>query len=76
MPTKPTIIELDMGKLEDILRRVEAKDLHEDDYETIRTVIESYVDLTEAVGDKNTTISRLRKMLFGAQDREDRGRDR
>lgn len=43
-----------------------AKDLHADDYETIRAVIESYVGLTSLVGDKNTTIQRLRKMLFGA----------
>jgi transposase len=66
MPTKPTIIELDMNKLEEILRRVEARDLQSDDYETIRTVIESYVGLYFAVGDKNTSIQRLRKMLFGA----------
>lgn len=67
MPTKPTIIELDMDKLEEILRRVEAQNLQADDYETIRTVIESYVGLYFAVGDKNTTIQRLRKMLFGAK---------
>ena len=56
-----------MDKLDEILRRVEAQDLHADDYETIRTVIESYVGLFYAVGDKNTTIQRLRKMLFGAR---------
>jgi transposase len=66
MLTKPTIIELDIDKLEEILRRVEAKELHADDYETISTVIESYVGLFSLVGDKNTTIARLRKMLFGA----------
>ena len=65
MPTKPTIIELDMNKLDDILRRVEAKELRAEDYETIHTVIESYVGLYFAVGDKNTTIRRLRQMLFG-----------
>jgi transposase len=67
MPTKPTIIELDMDKLDEILRRVEAKELRGDDYETIRTVIESYVGLFYAVGDKNTSIQRLRKMLFGVR---------
>jgi transposase len=66
MPTKPTIIEMDTDKLEEILRRVEAKELHADDYEMIGTVIESYVGLFSLVGDKNTTIARLRKMLFGA----------
>ena len=64
---KATIVELDMDNLEEILRRVEAKELHADDYEKIRAVIESYVYLTHAVGDKNTTIRRLRQMLFGAK---------
>ena len=67
MPSRPTVIELDMDKLDEILRRVEAKELRADDYETIRTVIESYVGLFYAVGDKNTTIARLRKMLFGVK---------
>jgi transposase len=63
---KPTIIELDMDKLEEILRRAVAV-LDADDYETIKAVIESYVYLVGAVGDKDTTIRRLRQMLFGAK---------
>ena len=66
IPSKSTIVELDMGELEEILRRVEAKQLQADDYQTIRELIESYVGLTLAVGDKSTTIRRLRQMLFGA----------
>ena len=66
--TKPTIIELDMDKVEEILRRVEAKELQADDYETIKALAQSYVHLTELLKDKNTTsLSRLRKMLFGAK---------
>jgi transposase len=64
---KPTIVELDMDKLEEILRRLEAKELDADDYETIKTVIGSYVYLVHTVGDKETTIRRLRQMLFGAK---------
>jgi transposase len=64
---KPTIIELDMDKLEEILRRLEAKELDADDYETIKAVIGSYVYLFQALGDKETTIRRLRQMLFGAK---------
>jgi len=63
----PTIIELDMGKLEDLLQRIDTQDLHAEDYTTIHSVIESYVGLFHAVGDKNTTIARLRKLLFGAK---------
>jgi len=65
--TKPTIIELDMGKLDDLLDRIDTQDLCTEDYATIHSVIESYVGLFHAVGDKNTTIARLRKLLFGAQ---------
>jgi transposase len=64
--TKPTIIELDMDKLKDVLRRAEAA-LGEEDYGTIKAVVESYACLADLVGNKNTTIGRLRKMLFGAK---------
>ncbi len=64
---KPTIVELDMDKLAEILRRLEAKELDANDYETIQAVIGSYVYLVHAVGDKETTIRRLRQMLFGAK---------
>lgn len=66
-PAKPAIVELDMDKLEEILRRLEAKELDADDYETIKAVIGAYVYLFNAVGDKETTIRRLRQMLFGAK---------
>jgi transposase len=64
--TKPTIIELNMDKLKDVLRRAEVT-LGEEDYGMIKAVVESYACLTDLVGDKNTTIARLRKMLFGAK---------
>jgi transposase len=54
-----------MNELEAIRRRLDAKELREHDYKTIDRLIESYVCLTQAVGDKNTTIRRLRKILFG-----------
>jgi transposase len=63
----PTIIELDMGKLDDLLERVDARELRVEDYSTIQSLIESYKDLYFAVGDKNTSIARLRKLLFGAK---------
>lgn len=63
---KATIIELDMKKLEDVLRRAETA-LREEDYETIKAVVDSYAYLADLVGNKNTTIARLRKLLFGAK---------
>ena len=62
---EPTIIELKMDKLEDILRRVEAKQLEDDDCEIIKTIFLSYVNLTDTLKDKTVSMRRLRKMLFG-----------
>ena len=64
--TKLTIIELDMDKLEDVLRRAEEK-LNEEDFAMVKALVDAYAYLTEVVGDKNTTIARLRKLLFGAK---------
>lgn len=62
---KPEVVELDTKKLEEVLHRAESA-LDEKDYKTIKAVIESYAYIAELVGDKNTTIRRLRKLLFGA----------
>ncbi len=64
--TEPKVIELNTKKLEKVLDRAESA-LAEDDYETIKAVVESYAYIAELVGDKNTTIRRLRKLLFGAR---------
>ena len=63
---KPTIIELDMDKLEDVLRRAEGK-LDEEDFAMVKALADAYAYLTEVVGDKNTSIARLRKLIFGAK---------
>jgi len=55
-----------MNTLEEALRRAEAR-LSEKDYATLKAVVDAYAYLTELVDDKNTTIARLRKMLFGAK---------
>ena len=60
------IIELDVQRLEELSRRAEARSFDDEDYRTIRHVVESYGYLTSMLGDKNTTIARLRKLLFGA----------
>jgi hypothetical protein len=64
--TIATIIELDMGNLEDVLRRAEEK-LDEKDYATLKTLAEAYAYVSELIGEKNTSIARLRKLLFGSK---------
>ena len=62
----PEIIELDARQLEELLCRAEEQAFDATDYQTIRVLVESYAYLTSMLGDKNTTIARLRKLLFGA----------
>ena len=66
MSKKPTIIEIAMDELEEILRRAEAKQFNDKDYETTKTVFQSYVHLLALLKSKNVSIGRLQKMLFGA----------
>jgi transposase len=66
MPTKLSTIEIDMSQLEDALRRAE-KQLDEKDYAILRAVVDAYDTIAELVDDKNTTIARLRKLLFGSR---------
>ena len=56
-----------MSQLDEILRRVDANELTEGDCEALRTLCKAYVQLTELLKDKNTSLARLRKLLFGLQ---------
>jgi len=55
-----------MHRLDDVLRRAEEA-LPEEDYAILKAVVESYSYIADLVGDKNTSITRLRKLLFGAK---------
>lgn len=62
----PEIIDVNPQQLEELLARAVSNTLCEEDTQLLRQIIDSYVHLFELVGDKNTTIARLRKLLFGA----------
>jgi hypothetical protein len=66
-PPAPEIIDMDVAKLEAMLRRAEDASLPVEDVQTIRTLCASYLYLTDLIDKKSTTIGRLRKLLFGAQ---------
>ncbi len=67
MPNQtPEIIEVNSQQMEELLDRAASNTLREQDTELIRQIFDSYVQLFEIVGDKKTTIARLRKLLFGA----------
>src|SRR5262245_29914590 len=65
MRRAPEIIDLDGARLEEVLRRAEPA-LDAEDFAVVRAVFESYAYLADLVGDKTTSIRRLRQLLFGA----------
>lgn len=68
MAHKPTeVIALDGPRFEALLQRVEAGTLAADDLATIHAVLESYFYVTQLIDRKNTSLARLRQLLFGAK---------
>lgn len=59
-------VEINVRELEEILERAKTSPLTEEDCAKLRKVFETLEYLTNLVGDKDTTISKLRKILFGA----------
>ncbi len=62
----PDIIEVNSQQMQELLERAASNTLREQDTELIRQIFDSYAQVFQIVGDKNTTIARLRKLLFGA----------
>jgi transposase len=61
----PEIVEVTPGRLEEVLERASGA-LDDEDVELLRQLFASYAGFFELVWDKNTTIARLRKLMFGA----------
>src|SRR3954466_5238307 len=66
MRNAPELVEVDSTRLEEVLRRVE-QSLDEEDSALVRAVFESYAYVADLVEDKDTSIRRLRQLLFGAR---------
>jgi transposase len=59
-------VETPMEELEDILERAKTSPLSDEECAKLRKALETLLYLTDLVGDKDTTIAKLRKILFGA----------
>jgi transposase len=66
MPGTPHIIDVNTTQLEEVLHRAE-QSLDDRDVELIRAVFQSYLYVTDLVEDRNTSLRRLRQLLFGAR---------
>ena len=63
----PEIIEVTSQQLQELLDRAASNTLRAEDVELIRQILDSYARLYDMVGDKNTTIAKLRRFVFGAK---------
>ena len=61
----PKRIDLTPDQLDALLKRVEAGTLHDGDYEIIKGMAETLSFLSQALDNKNTSIKRLLKLIFG-----------
>lgn len=61
----PKVQEIKREDLEHLLERARPA-LTEAEYEQLKAALDTLVYLTQLVGKKNTTIARLRQILFGA----------
>jgi hypothetical protein len=66
-PKPPKIVELNHQRLDELVQRAESHTFEEGDYETVQQLLQSYAYLTDVVGNKSTTIARLRALLFGTK---------
>jgi transposase len=62
----PEIIEVDSPHLEEVLGRAEQA-LAREDVELLRTLVAAYRYVVDLVDDRNTSIGRLRQLLFGTR---------
>ena len=61
----PKRIDLSPEQLDALLKRVEAGTLQDGDYEIIKGMAETLSLLSQALDNKNTSIKRLLKLIFG-----------
>jgi transposase len=65
-------MEVSMDELDDILERAQTGPLTEEECAKLRGAFETLLYVTDLVGDKDTTIHKLRKILFGASTEKTR----
>lgn len=59
------IKQIEMGEAEALLARVKDSTLNQDDYELIKEFVDTLMLLDQAITEKNSSIKRLLKMIFG-----------
>ena len=57
------VLEVNLAELEELLERACQEPLEEEGYQKLQAVLEAFRYLTDLIGDRDTTISRLRALL-------------
>lgn len=60
------VVEVDAGRLDAALARA-ANKLDAEDHELFSAIVHSYLYLSDVIEDKQTTIAKLRKLMFGSK---------
>lgn len=63
---KATVVDLTTEEMEELIQRIEAAALRDDDLPTIKAIIKSYLLVIRALQDKKASIRKLMRMIFGA----------
>ncbi len=64
--SKPKRIEISPKEVDALIKRLKDHSLTEADYETLRTILETFIYLGHSVHKKNASIKKLLKMIFGS----------
>ncbi|EQD32597.1 transposase IS66, partial [mine drainage metagenome] len=72
MPPAISPLELNRQELEKILERALAAPLGQDDYQKLHAVLDTLAYMTQLLENKNTTMQRLRQIVFGASTEKTR----
>lgn len=72
MPPAIPPLELNRQELEKILERALTAPLGQDDYQKLHAVLETLAYMTQLLENKNTTLQRLRQIVFGASTEKTR----
>ncbi|MCP3679833.1 MAG: IS66 family transposase, partial [Gammaproteobacteria bacterium] len=64
--SKPKRVEMSPEETEALTKRLENHSLTEDDYEKLMVILDTFIYLGHAVDNKNVSIKKLLKMIFGS----------
>ncbi len=64
--SKPKRIEMSSKEIDALTKRLENHALTEDDYEKLRVILDTFIYLGHAIDNKNVSIKKLLKMIFGS----------